>query len=258
MTLAQAVILGGLQGLTEFLPVSSSAHLVIVQYWFRLQGPALLVFDVAVHLGTLSAVLVYFAKDLFPITKLGKRMLGMIVLATIPTGVIGLLLKHRIDYFFSTLKPVSIALLVNSLILWSTHCIRSDSNRRMGRWLDAILIGIVQGLSVVPGVSRSGSTISAALWLKLHREDAVRFSFFISIPAILGATVIVLPDAVALLPGFSLPVLLTGVLTAFVTGYFSISILFRMVFQGKLHWFAVYTLLLAAAAFFFSTGGAKP
>jgi undecaprenyl-diphosphatase len=252
MTLIQALILGAIQGLTEFLPVSSSAHLVIVQYFYGLKGPILLIFDVVVHVGTLSAVVVYFRKDLLPIPKIGKRMMGWVVLATIPTAIIGFAIKDWIDLFFTSLKPVAIALVVNSIILWSTAWIRKDALAKTFNWLSAFVVGIVQGLSVIPGISRSGSTISTALWFKTHREEAFRFSFFLAIPAILGAMVIVLPESIHLLPEGAWPALVVGFISAFASGYFAISILFKMVLQGKLHFFAIYTLLLAVVSFFFS------
>jgi len=322
MTLLQALVLGVIQGITEFLPVSSSAHLVIVQSFFGLEGSILLVFDVVVHLGTLAAVLIYFAKDLSQLgrallravtqapslirgvqgnlrhrhceeaiqettkqsqnpeialrslgsegpkeasttpgmlsrsdegpPKIGGKLMGLIVLATIPTAIIGFGIKGWIDFFFTSLKPVAIALLVNSLVLWSTKWIGKESLEKPLGWVKATWIGIVQGISVVPGISRAGATISAGLWLKLNREEAVRFSFFLAIPAILGAMVVVLPETIRFLPRDAWRVLAAGFLAAFGSGYLAISVLFKIVLRGKLHYFAVYTLLLAVVAFFFS------
>lgn len=253
MTVLEAVILGIIQGLTEFLPVSSSAHLVIVQYFFGLEGPILLVFDVTVHAGTLLAIFAYFAKELFPVPKIGTRMIGLILLATVPTGLIGLALRETIDRFFVSLAPVALTLLVNSILLLSTRWIKEEGKKAVPKWLDSLWIGIIQGISVLPGISRVGSTVTGALWLGIKREEAVRFSFFIAIPAILGATVLIVPEALRVLTEDMWLVLLTGFATAFFSGYLAITILFRMVSKGQFHLFAWYTLGLSAISFLFST-----
>lgn len=252
MTIIQAAFLGVIQGLTEFLPVSSSAHLVIVQYLMGLKGPTLLVFDVVVHLGTLSAILVYFARELFPVPKIGWRFFALVAAATVPTAVIGFALKHRVEQFFITLGPVAVALLVNSFILLSTRWAARGQTRSMTRWVDAVWVGVIQGISVIPGISRSGSTTAAALWRGIKGEDAVRFSFYIAIPAILGAAVVVIPDGMQYFNKSDWLIFSTGFLTAFVSGYLAISIVFRIVLQGKFYYFAAYSFLLSAAAFLFS------
>jgi len=252
MTIFQAAVLGTVQGLTEFLPVSSSAHLVIIQYLFGLKGPSLLVFDVVVHLGTLSAIFIYFAKDFFPVPKIGSRMFGLIILATIPTAIIGLILRKTMDPFFTTLTPVAITLFINSFILGSTYWAPRWDQKEMRSFKDAFWIGVVQGISVLPGISRSGSTVSAALWRNVKSEDAVRFSFFIAIPAIIGAAGLVIPEGIASFSGEMLPAMMTGFITAFVAGYFSISIVFRVISKGKFHYFGFYTLIVSAIAFVFA------
>ncbi len=252
MTIFQAVVLGTVQGFTEFLPVSSSAHLIIVQYLFGLKGPSLLVFDVVVHLGTLSAIFIYFAKDFFPFPKIGGRMFRLIVLATIPTAIIGLLFKKSMDQFFDSLLPVAIALFINSFILASTYWAPRWDKKEMRSFKDAFWIGVVQGISVLPGISRSGSTISTALWRNIKNEDAVRFSFFIAIPAILGAAVVVLPAGVTAFSKEMLPAMVTGFIAAFISGYLAISVLFKVISKGKFHYFAFYTFLLALVSFVFS------
>ncbi len=252
MTILQAVVLGIVQGLTEFLPVSSSAHLIIIQNLFHLEGPLLLVFDVVVHVGTLSALLIYFAKDFFPLSKISARMFWLIVLATIPTGIIGLLIKHWTEHSFMALWLTAFTLFINSIILISTWWAPRRDQHVMNRWWDALWIGIVQGISVLPGISRSGSTVAAALWLKVKGEDAVRFSFFIAIPAILAAAVLVLPQSIQFFSSDTWPVLAVGFVSALVSGYFSIFIVFRVISKGKFHYFAFYTLLLALVSFIFS------
>jgi undecaprenyl-diphosphatase len=253
MTLWQALALGVVQGVTEFLPVSSSAHLVILQHFFHLEGPILLVFDVVVHVGTLFSVIIFFLKSILKMIQSERRLLWLIALATLPTAGLGLFVREWSGLLFTTLQPVAIALLLNSFILWSTRQISEMETKTECSSFDALMIGVIQGISVIPGISRAGSTISGGLWLRLKREDAFRFSFLISIPAILGAMVVVLPESLTLLHADSGAVLLVGFGSAFVSGYFSISILYKIVRSGKLHLFAIYTLLLSFVAFYYSS-----
>jgi len=252
MTVLQAVILGVVQGLTEFLPVSSSGHLVILQHFFGLGGPILLVFDVVVHVGTLLAILVFFRREFFPIPKIGARMFWLVVLATVPTGIIGLLLKDWVEAHLATLRPIAVALFINSIILWSTCWRKTEGNSKIKNPFHALWIGVIQGISVIPGISRVGSTVSGGLWLGLEREEAVRFSFFIAIPAILAATVLIVPESVRSMTPGMWPVIAAGFLAAFCSGYLAISVLFKIVSRGKFHYFAIYTLLAAVFVFLFS------
>lgn len=252
MTVLRAAVLGIIQGLTEFLPVSSSAHLVIVQYWMGLEGPIMLVFDVVVHVGTLLAVLAYFAKDLLFILKKDFRYIVLIALATIPTAVIGLLLKKTVEGFFTTLAPVALTLLVNSFVLFSTQFVSSQKARPMFSFAKAFWVGLAQGISVLPGISRSGATISAALWLGVKADEAARFSFLIAIPAILGAMVLVLPEGLQMFDRSQWPALLVGFGTAFVSGFLAIAILMKLMMKGRFHYFAFYTLLLSLISFLFA------
>ncbi len=253
MTLGQAAVLGIVQGLTEFLPVSSTAHLVIVQNLFRLKGPILLVFDVVVHLGTLASLLVYFGKNFFAREiERPKHILWLVILATIPTGIIGFLLKDWMEEYFNSLSITVITLLLNSLILWSTRWIPGRAGKEISHWLDAVWIGIAQGISILPGISRSGATISTALWLRIKAEDAAWFSFLIAIPAILGATVVVLPESLRFFSIETWPILATGFIAAFFSGYLAILVLFRVMLRGQFHLFALYTFVLAIVTSFFS------
>ncbi|OGW80836.1 MAG: hypothetical protein A3G33_06415 [Omnitrophica bacterium RIFCSPLOWO2_12_FULL_44_17] len=252
MTIIQAIILGIVQGLTEFLPVSSSAHLIIIQRFMELKGPILLVFDVVVHLGTLGAIVIFFAKAIFPLSKLGIRMFLLIVVASIPTALIGFGLKDWVESLFSTVRLVGFALLVNSMILWSTRWCKDRCSRELKSWLDALWIGIIQGIAVTPGISRSGSTISAALWRGIRAEDAFKFSFLIAIPAILGATVVVIPESIELMPQGVLPVMVTGFVSAFISGFIALRCLSRIVIKGQFHHFAWYTLVIGIIAIIFS------
>lgn len=252
MTLLQALILGTIQGLTEFLPVSSSAHLILAQNLFHLNGAVLLSFDIIAHLGTLLALFIYFAKDLLPLPKLSRRMWALILIANIPTAVIGLLLKDWMEESFNVLRLTAVTLLINSAILWSVkwapkHALKQEPSR----W-DSFWIGVAQGISILPGVSRSGATVTTALWLKVKSEEAVRFSFFAGIIPILGASAIELPESLSSLSADMWPMLIAGFISSFIFGYLSIAFLFKAVLRGKFHDFAVYTFVLALVSFYFS------
>ena len=252
MSLFQALVLGIIQGLTEFLPVSSSAHLILAQNLFHLNGPILLTFDVTVHLGTLLALFIYFAKDLFPLPKLSRRMWFLIILSNIPTAVIGFLLKDWMEESFNLLWLTAVTLLMNSVILWSTKWApKSDLKQEPNGW-DAFWVGVAQGISILPGVSRSGATVATALWLKVKSEQAVRFSFFIGIIPILGAAVLELPKTLPALSPDMWPDLILGFISSFIFGFLSIAFLFKAVSRGKFHDFALYTFVLAIICFWFS------
>lgn len=251
MSIIQAVVLGAIQGITEFLPVSSSAHLAIVQNLFGLRGPVLLVFDVVVHLGTLSALLIYFRKDLLPIPKIGTKYFGLIIAATIPTVIIGFSIKDWMEEYFDVLWVVALTLLINSFILLSTWWSPRDRPKRECTWLDAFWVGVAQGISILPGISRSGATVSTALWLKVKAEEAVRFSFLIAIPAILGASVLLMPEMLKVFSGDMWPVMSVGFISAFISGYAAIYVLFKVTLRGQFHYFAFYTFALALFAFAF-------
>lgn len=252
MTIFQALILGTIQGLTEFLPVSSSAHLILAQNLFHLNGPVLLPFDVIVHLGTLAALFIYFAKDLLPLPKLSGRMWALIIVANIPTTIIGLLLKDWMEESFNLLWLTAVTLLMNSAILWSTIWAPKNNLKEEPSWWDSFWVGVSQGISILPGVSRSGATVTTALWLKVKSEQAVRFSFFIGIIPILGASAIELPKTLSVLSAEMWPVLIVGFISSLIFGYFSIAFLFQVVSRGKFHDFALYTFVLAIICFWFS------
>ncbi len=274
MNWVEAVVLGIVQGLTEFLPVSSSGHLVMGQFLAGLQEPELL-FDISVHGGTLLAVLAVFHRDLLAIAgsvaqipsalrtagglsalamdRSEVRLLWMIVLGSIPTAILGLLLSHMAEELFGTIRLVGFALLVTGTFLWYTRR-RSGRGRplREMRWRDAVLIGFAQGLAIVPGISRSGATIATALYLGLDRELAGRFSFLLSIPAIIGALALVFNGDLfrSTLP---LGVILAGSLSAAAVGYLALIFLLRIVKRGQLHRFAPYCWVVGIAALIMST-----
>lgn len=256
MELWKALLLGLVQGLTEFLPISSSGHLVFGNYLLGIEN-ATIVFEVAVHVGTLVAVLVYFRKDLAMVIvdffKGGEgRWVGwMIILGTIPTVIIGLCFKDFFESVFHAPKFAAGGLLVTSVLMFAGEKVRRGERKLTKiRWIDALVVGLLQGMAIMPGISRSGSTISAGLFAGLDRDAAARYSFLLSIPAILGALVLNLKDFAAIDSGLLMPSVL-GAVVAAVSGYAAIGILMAVLRKGKLYGFVIYTLLVGIAGLIF-------
>ncbi len=265
MTIFHAAILGLVQGLTEFLPVSSSAHLVFVQNLLGFKEP-LLFFDVVLHLGTLVALFIYFAGDIAhlirdsiygifyllrrkPLAEIAqiapysRWALGIIV-ASIPTGLAGFLLKDWFESLFGSLHTVGFLLFGTTLILVLTRFFqKNELGIDQAKYLDFFIIGLFQSVAIAPGISRSGSTITGALFRGLKREDAFRFSFLLAIPAILGAGLVEWRHGASTW-AWGWPTLAVGFLVSAVFGYLSLHFFARVVRQGRIHWFGVYTFLL--------------
>jgi undecaprenyl-diphosphatase len=263
MTLLQSIILGIIQGLTEFLPISSSAHLVITPYILGWEIPIqeAFIFDVLVQLGTLLAVIVFFWKDLYsiitgvinglihknPFSEPASRLGWVLVLATIPAVLAGVLVKKPIEQVFS--NPIA-----TGLLLFGTAALLVVAElfgKRMRQieaisWLDALIIGLFQVISLLPGISRSGSTISGGMIRNLERPSAARFSFLMSVPVMLGAGAMAIVDLIQL-PDFSaqIPTLVVGFITSAVVGYFSIRWLLAYLVSRRLFPFAIYCVVLA-------------
>ncbi len=252
MDLMWAALLGALQGLTEWLPISSSGHLVIVQ---RLISYESVLFDAMVHGGTLLAVLVAFREDVLalirglaslPLALLPGRSLGsegrlalFTLVSTLPIVLVGLLLADAIEGMFSDTKVVGIGLFITGAFLLATK--RSKESRELDL-RTSLLMGLAQALAVVPGISRSGSTISAGMIGGLRRDEAVTFSFLLSIPAIAGALTLELIRSP--LGEVIAPVNLVGFLSSFVVGLVAIRILIAVVRRRELHLFSYYCFAL--------------
>ncbi len=260
MTILTAFLLGLVQGLTEFLPVSSSGHLVVLQSFFPGFAGEELAFDVILHLGTLVAVVVYFRRDLLALTgalrpgaagQRPRRLFYWIVLATIPTGLIGWWGQDFFRSLFGVPRLVGIMLLVTALLLWLADRIQTGERKQpdCGWWRSSV-IGFAQGLAILPGISRSGATIAAGMFVGLQRVEAARFSFLISIPAILGATLLDLRAITELSGQAALP-LLTGFLTSLLAGYAALDLLMHLVGRGKLTYFAVYCVVIGIGVIVF-------
>jgi undecaprenyl-diphosphatase len=260
MTVLQAILLGALQGLTEFLPVSSSGHLALLQQFFGLHEPAL-IFDLFVHIATLFAVVLMYRRDIWALVTAwfrpssshalshnpeddaqhaSARRLGiLLIVANIPTALIGFTFESTFARLFTIPWAIGLALIATGTLLWCVKQFVIRPGKTDIGVAHALLLGCVQGLAITPGLSRSGSTIAAALLCGIPRDMAARFSFLMGIPAILGA---------ALLKSASLSTLSTphmsligrGMLSALIVGYVALRVLIRLVQQGDLWRFAFY------------------
>ncbi|HNS25181.1 MAG TPA: undecaprenyl-diphosphatase UppP [Methanobacteriaceae archaeon] len=259
MTIIQAIILGMVQGLTEFLPISSSAHLVLIPELLGVKSN--LAFDTLLHLGTLIAVLYYFWNDVvnmiqafisslfdLPSGKFReklredpyKRLSWLIIVGTIPAGLMGVLFKDFFEGLFSSVTSVAVFMLITGFILWGVERMpRGNRDVKDISFTNSLLVGIAQGCAIAPGISRSGATIATSLFLGFDREMAARFSFLLSIPAILGAALIQVKD---LTTGFDLStgVFLAGLLSSVIFGYLAIRFLMGYIKKHKLTIFAYY------------------
>ncbi|MGI6778818.1 MAG: undecaprenyl-diphosphate phosphatase [Acetivibrionales bacterium] len=251
MTVIQAFILGIVQGLAEFLPISSSGHLVMLQKLFGIDEGGL-TFDIAVHLATLAAVIVVYKKDILEILKrpFGKLPL-LIVAGTIPTAIIGFLFKDIFESVYASGITLGFGFIVTGLVLWYADSIKTkNKSLKEANTLDAVVVGIAQGIAILPAVSRSGLTISGALFRGLNREFALKFSFLMSIPAILGAAVLDIYDLVKA-PGnlqlsIGIPSILVGMAAAAVSGYFAVKFMINILKKGKIKVFSYYVFALGA------------
>ena len=247
-----ALILGALQGFTEFLPVSSSGHLVLGQRTLGLKEPELF-FDVLLHVGTLAAVLLFYGKDLWRTARGSALFLAgrksddsaartgaLLILGSVPAGVVGIFLGDLVEQMFASPKLVACALLVTGGIL-SLREPREGASRGEAQMTakDALIIGVFQAFAIVPGISRSGVTIAAALMCGVAREQAARFSFLLSVPAIAGAFALKVKDIEGPLGAKLLPYAV-GALTAAVVGTFALGWLIRLVRGGNLACFRYY------------------
>jgi undecaprenyl-diphosphatase len=254
----QAALLGIVQGLTEFLPVSSSAHLILARAFFGFDGDKFgLAFDVACHVGTLIAVLIYFRKDLMrmaaalprlmDLSDPDARLIWLIVVATVPAVIAGLLFKHQIEDHMRTPAVAAETLAIGGILLAFAE--RRGSKTRTESSLtfaEALLIGCAQAIALVPGVSRSGATITVALLLGLRRGEAARFIFLLAIPAILGAAASEAPKLLKAGLGDEASLFAIGVVSSAIVGYAAVKYFIRYLADHSLNVFAWYRLALAA------------
>jgi undecaprenyl-diphosphatase len=254
MDIIQAIILGLLQGITEFIPVSSSGHLVLVPWLLGWDSPGL-VFGTVVHWGTLVAVLAYFWRDWLGLISAWlrglvrwdwrdplARLMWLLIVGSIPAAVIGFLLEDFFESLFGKPAWVGVFLLVTAALLTLGE-LKGDRTREMAdlRWSDALVIGLAQAAAIAPGISRSGATIATGLFRGLERTVAARFSFLLATPIIFGAGLFKLMDLGAMADSAAqIPALVAGFLAAAVSGYICIWVLLRYLQRGSLYPFAIY------------------
>jgi undecaprenyl-diphosphatase len=258
----EALALAVVQGLTEFLPVSSSGHLVLAQTFFGIAPASAFIYDIVLHLGTALAALLFYRRDvaavlrgLMPPYRLAppeiqqaRRLLLLLAAATLPTAVIGLSFKDFFEGLFASPTAVVAALAVTGTFLIAASLLRPATQQLEGApWWKAAFVGIAQGIAIVPGISRSGSTIVGGLAVGLRREDAVRFSFLLSLPAICGAALLELRHPPAGSPGVPVALAVAGFAAA-ATGYLAILVVLRWTRAGKLWQFGLYCWVVAGLA----------
>lgn len=266
MEYLKIIILAIVQGLTEFLPVSSSGHLAIAQYLLGIESPGVTL-EVFLHFGTFMSVLVIFWKDIakiiiafvanfWKVWKYPRVMkenedfaMGIyILLSMIPAGIVGLLFEDQIAGLFDNIVMVGIALIVTGTVLFLTQWAQKQEKPLKG-W-KAILMGLAQAVAIIPGISRSGSTVSMGMFLGMDREKVAKFSFLMALPLIFGATIMKGKEALGT-EGFAWAGIILGTVTAFLFGYFAVKWLLKAITKGKLYMFGFYCLALGFLAIIF-------
>lgn len=246
ITPIQAIILGIIQGVTEWLPISSSGHLVIAQHFFDLKPP--LTFDILLHVATLFVIFVVFKEE---ITKMAKSVVKLdfksyygklalfIIVGSIPTAIIGYFFHDLFESFFYNLFAVGVALIVTGTLLF--FCEKGENKKELN-YSNSLLIGIAQGIAIIPGISRSGSTIGVGLLRGIKKETAATFSFLLAIPAVMGASLYEARNLAA--TNISTSTLFLGMAVAMITGYIFLKILLRVIINKRFHLFSYYCWLL--------------
>lgn len=240
MQITESIFLGILQGITEWFPISSSGHLVIVQELLNIEAP--IFFDVLLHLATVLVIIIFFRKEIlqilkeFPNYKKPYGKLGYyILIGTIPIGLVGFFFQDYITSLFSNLKAVGVSLVFTGLLLFLTKFSEGKRNLELK---DSIIIGLSQALAILPGLSRSGATISSGMLLGLEKKQLVTFSFLLVIPAIIGATILEFNTA-------SIEIsYLYGFIASFIVGYITLKLLTIIIEKDYFHYFAYYCLIL--------------
>lgn len=245
MSYPEAIVFGILQGLTEFLPVSSSGHLALLHHYFGYQE-ADLFFDIFLHIATFFTIVVYFWRDIISVLKENRRLLLYVAAASIPTAVAGVLFSGFFESMFAMPKIVALMLCVTgALLLLADRAARKSPAvpaKSELTWFNSLVIGLVQAASIMPGISRSGSTISAAMILGIKRKDAVRFSFLLAIPAMLGAFIFKLCKSYGQL--HITAQMAAGAVAAFLVGLGAVHMLLKVVYNNRLKYFGFYCLLI--------------
>ena len=250
MNIYEAIVLGAIQGLTEFLPISSSGHLVIFQEMLGIQIPGN-DFEVLLHLGTLCSILVVFWEDIKNIfftasSKNTQKLIIMILIGTVPAVAVGIGMENLIKELFDNLIVVSLALIFTGSILIISYFFKRS--HKSNSYKKSLLIGIAQAIAIIPGVSRSGMTISLALFLGINAKQAAKFSFLLAIPVIGGAGILMAAD---LEKGFSLniSIALVGLFSSFLVGIMALKWLLIWLQNGKFHYFGIYCVVIGIISY---------
>ncbi|MEE9187515.1 MAG: undecaprenyl-diphosphate phosphatase [Bacteroidota bacterium] len=269
MTVLKALLLGLIQGLTEFLPVSSSGHLVLGEAILRIPFSGNIAFEVFVHFGTFLSLVTFFRVDVVRMLRSSVdaarrpssipqlyrddqyfRYAALILLGSIPAAVVGLSVEDQVAGFFSDPKLVAVMLLVTGSVLILTRKVKPQEGRdvKLG---SSILMGVAQAVAVIPGISRAGSTISTGLFLGVSRENSARFSFLLALPAIFGATALKISEVIfEQVPPEMLLSYLVGTVAAYASGLVAIKVLLEVLKKGKFSWFAYYCYLVGTLGIF--------
>ena len=254
MTIIQAIFLGAVQGIAEFLPISSSGHLAVAEYFLG-HTDIPIIFDILLHIATLGAVCIVFYKQIWRLlTVLGRfiirkntvedstdlKLIGALLISTVVTGVIGIVLKDVVQA--KNMLFIAVCFIITGVALLLSAKIQPKKSVSVPSVLQAVIIGVAQGIGVLPGISRSGSTIAAALLTGVNREKAGEYSFLLSIPAILAAFIFELKSADTISGSVGVAALASGMLTAFIVGFFALTFLLKLIKKGKLGLFAYYLI----------------
>lgn len=262
MTILQSIIIGLVQGIAEFLPISSSGHIAILQYFFKINEGNLF-YSIMLHFSTGLSVILVFRKDFLGLIKaffslinklikkkklqlnnIYEKLLLLIIVATIPTVILGLLAKDFFEQAYTNMFYVGVSLIITGFLLFvSEKYSKSKHNLKQLPFYKAAIIGIFQGFAIMPGISRSGSTIVGALFVGLNKKDAARFSFLLSIPAIFGGLILELLDfnTTNVILNFNL---IIGMIVSFIFGIIAIKVLLKIIEKGKLFYFSIYVWIL--------------
>ena len=246
----QAIIYGLVQGITEFLPISSTAHLILIPYFFHWQDPGLS-FDIFLHLGTLIAIISFFAKDWIKIFKNKHKLLGLIVVACLPAAILGYAFEDKVETSLRSPLLIAGTLFIFGLVIYLVDRFMKHTQKLKNMsYLQSILIGLGQSLALIPGISRSGATMTAGIALGFKRKTAAKFSFLIATPIMLGATIFKFKDLVSIpitnwFNGFSMIAAIIGFIVALISGYLAIKYLLKYLERGSFVPFVVYRIILA-------------
>ena len=251
MQIFDVIILGILQGLTEFLPVSSSGHLVLGKYLLNVKSPGNTL-EILFHLGTLGSVIFVFHSDIINILmtikkKSTQKLLTYIFIATIPATIVGFTLRYKIEILYESVSSVGFALLFTGLVLILSSVFKNKNSEHS--LLSSVVIGFGQALAIIPGISRSGMTITLSLFFGFSAKESAKFSFLLSIPVIAGAGILGIKD-IQSNEMFSFDIIITALLSSFFIGVVALRVLIKLLEIGKFHFFGIYCICLGSVSIF--------